>query len=740
VLRSVAVVCGALIAGGVASVTADAASLGDLLSGHFVAVPAAMLPSGTTYDDATCPSDDRCFAVGSDGAGGVITTTDNAGRTWTTAPLPSTSGLNGYSISCPSASVCYVGGTDLRGDTTLLSTHDAGARWTAGAVPSGQIVTSIGCGAVNVCITVGSDIPSRTASSVLTTDNGGASWTERSAPPNGLVTVRCLDERHCWAAGPGAWFTADLGQTWRDISPPAGPPDQTSFIGSVYYSQMVDIEFQSAEDGWEVGGDQCGGAGVTYCAGVAMHTSDGGSSWSVSAASQRYPFGWQIACQGATCLLDGQGFAFSVIATTTDNGATFTEMQQVPTGINALACTPSHELCIAAGGKNNIPALLTLGHVGPVPSPSKPSILSTVGGSLTSPGTLLAAPLTALVNALITVGLIVLITFPSQLFNRTYEENHERIRGWWERRFAWTARVRQSGQQLTTSARGALSFAVVLLVGGVLAAMLDPAFGPNVRSLALFVGAVLAIVAGVAVSALGAGAYRRSRHRVGHWRLRALPSALLVAVVCVLISRITQFQPGYLYGLIGGVAFTGHLNSREEGHEVAIASVGTLIVSIAAWLVWVPVSSAAAADPGSFGLALLENFLAALFLSGMVGLVIGLVPLRFLPGERVARWHRGVWAILFGVACLAVVEVMVRPQSAAARHAEPFWTTIGLFVAFGLASVAFWGYFKVQRRPGTRGTARQTRQADWPSAQKRSSSTLGANGDHHDGGSIDDGI
>jgi photosystem II stability/assembly factor-like uncharacterized protein len=697
VLRGAAATCAALITLGVVSVAADAASLGSLLSGHFVAVPAAMLPSGTIYDDATCPSDDRCYAVGSDAAGGVITITDNAGRTWTSAPLPSTSGLRGFSISCPAASVCYVGGTDLKGETALLATHDAGAMWTVGSAPSSQIVTSIGCGAVDACIADGSDIPSRTASTVLTTDDGGTTWTQQSAPPNGLVTVRCLDLRHCWAAGPGAWFTADLGATWRDISPPAGPPDQHTVIGTAYYSQMVDIEFQSAEDGWEVGGDQCGGAGATFCAGVAMHTTDGGSSWTVSTASLHYPFGWQITCQGATCLLDGQGFAFSVIASTTDNGATFTEMQEVQTEINALACTPNHSLCIAAGGTSQVPALLTLGHIGAVPASTSPSILSTVGGSLASPASLLGAPLSTLVNALITVGLILLITFPSQLFNRTYEENHERIRGWWERRLTWSARLRERGQALNPSVGGALSFAAVLLVGGVLAAMLDPGFGPNVRSLALFAGAVLALVAGVAVSGLAAGAYRRTRHRVGHWRLRALPSALLVATVCVFISRITQFQPGYLYGLIGGVVFTGHLNSREEGHEVAVASVGTLIVSIVAWVVWVPVAGAASAHPSSFGLALAENFLAALFLSGMVGLVIGLVPLRFLPGERVARWHRGVWAILFGVACLTVVEVMIRPQTSAGRRVEPLWTTIGLFLAFGLASVLFWAYFKVQR-------------------------------------------
>jgi hypothetical protein len=128
--------------------------------------------------------------------------------------------------------------------------------------------------------------------------------------------------------------------------------------------------------------------------------------------------------------------------------------------------------------------------------------------------------------------------------------------------------------------------------------------------------------------------------------------------------------------------------------------VATLVVSITAWLLWVPVSSAAAADPSSFGLALFENFLTALFLSGMVGLLIGLIPLRFLPGERLAQWHWGAWTVLFGVIVLTVVEVILRPQNNAARHASaPFWTTLGLFLAFGAASLLFWAYFKIRDQP-----------------------------------------
>jgi hypothetical protein len=693
--RAVAGAALALVACGVAATSVDAGGLTTLISGKFVAIPGSMLPSGTaTYDDATCPSATRCYVVGTGDGGGILTTSGDAGRTWRSSALPKTSGQTDFSISCPSVSVCDVGGTNYSGGTTLLTTRDSGTSWSVGEVPTGQIITSIGCGSVNSCIALGSNIPTTTATSVLTTTDGGNTWVLRPSPTNGLVTVRCIDSRDCWAAGEGAWFTADLGATWRDLSPPAGPPCHT-FICTAYYSKTIDIEFQSRTDGWVLGGDQCGGMEATYCPGVAFHTTDAGATWTISDASQRFPFGWQIACEGATCLAVDQGFTFSVMSTTTDNGATFNQMQEVQTSINALACTPSRSLCVAAGGNGRVPALLTLGAPGaPIPPAS---VLSTVGGSLATPATLLGASLGSLVNALITVGLILLITFPSQLFNRTYDENHTRIRAWWEQRMHWLGRMRKREAHVDPSRRGLLSFTVVLGAGGVLAATLDPGFGMNLRSLALFIGAVLAIAAGVTVSALAAGMYRRTNHHVGHWRLRALPSALLIAVACVLVSRITDFQPGYLYGLIGGVVFTGRLNAVQEGHEVAVASVGTLAVSIAAWLLWVPVSSAAAADPSSFGLALVENFLAALFLSGMVGLVISLVPLRFLPGERVAQWHWGAWAALFGVACLAVIEVMLRPQTRTAHQSvAPFWTTLGLFLAFGVASVVFWVYFKVR--------------------------------------------
>ena len=328
------------------------------------------------------------------------------------------------------------------------------------------------------------------------------------------------------------------------------------------------------------------------------------------------------------------------------------------------------------------------------------SLVSSVAGTLATPADVFHAPLTLLASALLALALVLFVTFPSHLFNRTFEENHDAIRDWWERRVPWLHRLRSRAAREPNAVRAGTGFAVVALVGGLLASLLDPRFGLNLRTLALFAGAVLALTAGTAVSAAAAGVYRLVTHTLSPWRLQALPSALIIATLCVLVSRLTAFQPGYLYGVIGGVVFARTLGRREEGHVVAVTSLTTLALSVGAWLLWVPVTAAAQAAPSAFGWALLSNFLAAVFVSGIVGLLIGLVPLRFLPGEKLARWHQGVWGAVFGFVGVAMIEVMLRPESSGVRVATaPVLTTLALFAGFGLASVLFWGYFRRRKRP-----------------------------------------
>ena len=130
--------------------------------------------------------------------------------------------------------------------------------------------------------------------------------------------------------------------------------------------------------------------------------------------------------------------------------------------------------------------------------------------------------------------------------------------------------------------------------------------------------------------------------------LHALPAGLLVAATCVLISRLSSFEPGYLYGVIASLAFQGTLARNEQEHAAALSAIASLTVAVIAWLIWVPVGHAAAAPGAPFAVVLAADLLGSIFVGGLVGNVIGLLPLRFLSGGTLMAWNRAAWAATFG--------------------------------------------------------------------------------------------
>ena len=184
-----------------------------------------------------------------------------------------------------------------------------------------------------------------------------------------------------------------------------------------------------------------------------------------------------------------------------------------------------------------------------------------------------------------------------------------------------------------------MTFVIVSLLGAVLGALLNPHFGLNRTALATFIATLLAILAGLSVSTAVNVGYRRVRHRNFEARLHALPAGLVIAIGCVLMSRLADFQPGYLYGIVCGVAFTP-LARDEEGHIVALDVGAVLAIAVLAWLIRIPVDHAAVRANASFWVITLDDLLAALVVSSLVGSVLSLFPLRFLPGAKLAAWRR----------------------------------------------------------------------------------------------------
>lgn len=325
---------------------------------------------------------------------------------------------------------------------------------------------------------------------------------------------------------------------------------------------------------------------------------------------------------------------------------------------------------------------------------------SVFGASLALPASPLKSPVQLAATVLVLLLLVAFVPFPAELFNATYEANHARIRRFWIQRAPWLARAYQLVRDEEGRRGRAASLVIVIVIGGVLGAGLDPGFGWNPHTLSLAAAVGLALVLCAAASGIALYLYRRRRGEGTRWHLHALPGGLAVTAVGVLVSRLTNFEPGYLYGLLLMATFAGAESSVEEGREVAISSTALIAFSVASWGLWIPLQSAAG-QPGAGGaLVFLADLLTAVFVIGIVRAVVLLMPVRFLPGHRLARWSRATWAVIFGLGAFAMAEIMVLPESGShIRSVAPLLTTLALFLGFGVSSVAFWAYFRCTTGP-----------------------------------------
>ena len=147
-----------------------------------------------------------------------------------------------------------------------------------------------------------------------------------------------------------------------------------------------------------------------------------------------------------------------------------------------------------------------------------------------------------------------LIPFPGTLFNKTVEANYTEIRTWMAGlRGRWNAYLDAMAigplgglrRWLGPRMGGRTGVFVFLALSALVYGFLSPSFGLNSSSLALFLGLLVGLALITAAFDLPLRIYHRRRSE-GHDSgvLRALWWTLLIAIVCVLVSRLAGFQPG----------------------------------------------------------------------------------------------------------------------------------------------------------------------------------------------------
>jgi hypothetical protein len=226
----------------------------------------------------------------------------------------------------------------------------------------------------------------------------------------------------------------------------------------------------------------------------------------------------------------------------------------------------------------------------------------------------------------------------------------------------------------------ALELAVFLALTALIASFLDPRFAPTeARGVGIFVGLLVALAVGALTYTLAQSAAARASGVAGAFQIR--PGYLLAVAVCVLLSRVIGFMPGFLFGLPAGFAVVGAIEGakRRDGMRALVALVTPLAVGLLFWLLTIPtdlalrglsradniVSGGLIAVVGAAQAAFLLVFFVALWQTFFEAL-----PIRGLSGWTLFTRNRVAWFVVFAIAAFLVAYTLVNPNATALQWVD----------------------------------------------------------------------
>jgi len=314
-----------------------------------------------------------------------------------------------------------------------------------------------------------------------------------------------------------------------------------------------------------------------------------------------------------------------------------------------------------------------------------------------------------LTNLWLTLLILFLFGLTSEIFNSTMDANRVTVHGWWSRLLhgplALFAALNLSGRSIgALSGRGRIwSIARVILVLsliGLVYGFLSPDFGLNPQSAIL----ILSLVIGCGfLTFFSEGSTTRLARRRYHASasVELYGTAILVAILAVVVSRLVDFSPGLVYGFIASAVIVAPaaLAKRDDATLVLIPAFGVLVVSVLAFLLLGPVREAARG--GEPLPALAESVLAMIMVGGLEGLFITLIPLTFMDGAIVKDWSRVGWAITFGIVTFLWWQLLLNRTSSYLNAFQQTNVQVVLFtlVVFMLTTGGLWSYFRYLHHP-----------------------------------------
>ncbi len=325
-------------------------------------------------------------------------------------------------------------------------------------------------------------------------------------------------------------------------------------------------------------------------------------------------------------------------------------------------------------------------------SPPAPSRAVDDPGVLSALPTVAAAvsPHNALWATAMAVILVLLLAFPTQLLNSAVEAGSERLAHWGEK-FANTARGVgprwRAMMPRVTSVAGWRAAAIGIAAAAIISSFVDPGFGLNAASIRTFVSILISLAIQIVAGWLLLVWVVRRTHPTATAEFEFRPLTLLIVVVAVILTRVTGFEPGIIFGLVAGVGFGALLATAERAR---VALIGLALAFALSVLAWIGYSLLSILDSGGPVVVFLSETLSSLAIAGIAALPIALVPIGDMTGRIIWKWNRWVWMGAYAVGLFGFFLILM-PMPFSWEEVPlslPVWT--GLFVAYAVGAVIVW--------------------------------------------------
>jgi len=336
----------------------------------------------------------------------------------------------------------------------------------------------------------------------------------------------------------------------------------------------------------------------------------------------------------------------------------------------------------------------------PRDDPAAPTALT---GALPTLLDVLTSPAAVAISAGLALVILLLVAIPAEVLNATIESNTSRF----GRTFARIeAAINRATEWFVSVTRTPAVAALVLIVlTSIIFGFVDPGFGFDIASVRLVLSLAIALFIVTFVASRITGVI------VGRaWSIQSSigfqPTALIFAVLGVIVARLLDFSPGFLIGLVLGLELS---HRADELHRVrALVIEFGLIIGFGV-LSWLGYSLAVAVTAGSeptFLSALVQDTLVAVTSEGLTAVVIALVPVAFLDGKKIFDRSKRLWAAIFLVAATAF-SLLVLPTALAGQEIEDVAVWVAVLVGF--AALAFgvtWWLRRTSRNPASQERAK----------------------------------